>query len=287
MMSSSSRYLLTILSLATLVLADSRAFKSQAAENVDVSYSARDYTEMSVTLSPGDILASDGELVLETKTGDDCWRRGTEKHRNRKTGTLIWRVAVFPCLQYSVRLVLERDDCVEELSVGGLGPVSQDQIIQAGYRPLPPGQPSLSATEAGTVRLNFTAAPCAEHYELDYESEDGESGSKNFSRGMTEDIIYNMKLNTSYSLSLTSYLAQEWSSVELSWPEDPQITSVTTEEEAECSQQQKICQPPPEPEPMVRSEGGDSRENFNAASSLHLVPLLSLTFGLLGSSSLQ
>merc|ERR1712232_53123 len=179
---------------------------------------------MSVTYNPGDILASDGELVLETKAGEDCWRKVPEKHRNRKNGKLIWRVAVFPCLQYRARLVLEREDCVEEVSLGPLGAVSQDQIVQAGYRPLQPGKATLSATEAGNISLNFTAAPCADHYELFYESEDGESGSKNFSRGMTEDIIYNMKLNSTYSLSLTSYLGEEWSSVELAWPDKPQAS---------------------------------------------------------------
>ena len=277
--SSVSRYLLALLSLATLALADSQAFKTQAAEKVEVSYSARDFTEMSVSYKPEDVLTSEGVAVLETRAGGDCWRRVPEKHRHRRAGRLVWRLAVLPCLQYTVRLVVEGEDCLEELSVGELGPASPDQISRAGYRPRPPGQARLQATEEGNVRLNFTGAPCAERYELFYESEDGESGSKNFSRGMTEDIIYNMKLNTSYSLSLTSYLAQEWSSVELAWPDSPWTTSDTTEEEEEeCSQDKEICQPTPEL--MLRSGDKGSTEDFNSASSLLVIPLLSLTLPL-------
>lgn len=273
----SSRYLL---SLATLALADSLSFTRKAAEHVDVSYSNRGYTEMSVAYSPGDILSSDGEVLLETKSGGDCWRRVPERLRNRKSGRLIWRVAVFPCLEYSLRLVLEREDCQEELSLGPLVPLSEEKIIEAGYRPLPPSQARLSATEAGQILLNFTAVPCADHYELFYESEDGESGSKNFSRGMTEDLIHNMKLNSSYRLTLSSYLGQEWSNLELTWPD---ITQATTEEEKEeeddCSRELKICPPPVEPLERSGAEGGNSSssESASASSAPLVVPLLVLT----------
>jgi len=277
-----ARYLLTTLSLATMALAESLAFKRQAGDNVEVAYTAnRGYTEMSVTYRPEEILATQAEVMLETKSSGGCWQRASEQQRNKKNGKQVWRLGVIPCLQYSVRLLVERGDCVEELRLGELGPVSQDQIIQANYRPLPPGQATLSATEAGYIVLNFTAAPCADHYELYYESENGEYGSKDFSRGMTEDIIYNMKLNTSYSLTLTSYLGQEWSNLELSWPENPQVTSVTRSDEVECSEEQKICPPPPEPEPRVGPNGAESDRSHSASSS-PLVSLLSLSLVLLG-----
>ena len=296
MISLTTRYL-PLLSLATLALADSLTFTSKAAESVEVSYSNRDYTEMSVSYDPRQLLTSQGELLLETKSGGDCWRRVPHRLRHRRSGRLVWRVGVFPCLQYSLRLVLEREgeDCVEELSLDPLIPPSEEEIIQAGYRPPPPGQAELTASEAGQVLLNFTAAPCADHYELFYESEDGEAGSKNFSRGMTEDIIYNMALNTSYSLSLTSYLGQEWNSLELSWPDQPQSLPTTSEEEEEeeeeCSQEVKICPPPPEPELVGRS--GEREENrFNSAASPGppgpLLTLLTLTvLTILGPSSLS
>jgi len=284
MMISSSYYVLTTLSVATLALAESLAFKSKAGENVEVAYTAnRGFTEMSVTYRPEDILATEAEVMLETKSSEGCWQRAPEKQRNKKNGKLVWRLSVVPCLQYSVRLLVEKEDCVEELRLREqLGPVSQDQIIEANYRPLPPGQATLSATEAGNIVLNFTAAPCADHYELYYESEDGEYGSKNFSQGMTEDIIYNMKLNTSYTLTLSSNLGQEWSNVELTWPENPQATSVR-EEAIECSEIQNICLP--SPEPIVRSEGVGSSSSSTLVSLVTLS--LSLSLALLGLSSNQ
>merc|ERR1711915_425238 len=112
-------------------------------------------------------------LHLEIKQEDGCWKRVNGSPRGKEL--FSWKVNISPCKRHSVRVGVQRDDCIEYVSpVKSVGPATIEQIAQAHYRLKSPERLIVSPLTNKSVRVSWAQIECADSYELWYESHDGE-----------------------------------------------------------------------------------------------------------------
>merc|ERR1711915_133652 len=112
-------------------------------------------------------------LHLEIKQGDGCWKRVNGSPRGKEL--ISWKVNISPCKRHSVRVGVQRDDCIEYVSpVKSVGPATIEQIAQAHYRLKSPERLIVSPLTNKSVSVSWAQIECAHSYELWYESHDGE-----------------------------------------------------------------------------------------------------------------
>merc|ERR1711915_98246 len=112
-------------------------------------------------------------LHLEIKQEDGCWKRVNGSPRGKES--FSWKVNISPCKRHSVRVGVQRDDCIEYVSpVKSVGPATIEQIAQAHYRLKSPERLIVSPPTKKSVSVSWAQIECADSYELWYESHDGE-----------------------------------------------------------------------------------------------------------------
>merc|ERR1712228_219708 len=112
-------------------------------------------------------------LHLEIKQEDGCWERVNGSPRGKES--FSWKVNISPCERHSVRVGVNRDDCIEHVSpIESVGPATIERIAQAHYRLKSPESLIFRPLTNKSVSVSWAQIECADSYELWYESHDGE-----------------------------------------------------------------------------------------------------------------
>ena len=152
-------------------------------------------------------------LHLEIKQGDGCWERVNGSPRGKES--FSWKVNISPCKTHSVRVGVNRDDCIEYVSpIESVGPATIEQIAQAHYRLKSPESLIVRPLTNESVSVSWAQIECADSYDLWYESHDGEV-KKNITvdaNGETQTVVIEDLNNcTDYTMYVASRIGEKFS----------------------------------------------------------------------------
>ena len=211
--------------------------------------------EISVKIRMNDIFEDFEEtdlasVILEIKSGDECWSKVEEKPLRRGNDLRIWRVNVVPCKKHEVRIGILNDGCINYIwTPSHVGPVTAAEIAVTHYRPPAPENIKMSNIGNGSVRVSWAYSGCAELFELFYESENKEdSGNITTSVGFGSVTLFELEYCTSYTLYVTAKMGIEFSEVGKAefttcvTDEDELIDTSEDEVKSECKALTKECQ---------------------------------------------
>merc|ERR1719233_2643990 len=150
---------------------------------------------------------------VEVRTGEECWTRVEGNPVRRGRDKVMWRVKIVPCNIYHVRLVVERDSCVEYHDhPTQLGPADMDAIHRSHYRPGMPHDIMTHSVSHDSVMVTWRESSCSEYYTVWYESHDSkDSGNTSLTMGQTSVILTDLLNNTDYSVYVTAVMGEELS----------------------------------------------------------------------------
>jgi len=198
-------------------------FKDDASKFMEVGFNkgrmGTRLAEIAVKVRPtqmfeeGEDLDVEEDLVLEVKSGDGCWTQVDESPVRRGKDKRMWRVKVVPCKEHVVRLGLKKDGCVEYLQYPeSVGPATAEEIANSHFRPSTPEDIVIAALTGDSVVVSWTSSPCAESYELWYESHDeDDSGNMTVSAGFGSVTVRGLKDCTDYTMYVTAMVGDEFS----------------------------------------------------------------------------
>ena len=208
--------------LSNVLASNTPVFKDNSADFLEVGYSkgrgGERVTEISVSVDIGKLF-EDGvevdadDISLEIKTGKECWRKVGDSPMRRGKQKRMWRVKIIPCKEYSIRLGVARDDCVEYLEYPNtVGPATAVEISKSHYRPKTPGNVVVTPITDDSVLVSWAESDCAESYDLWYEADSGlDLGNITVSAGVGEVTIAGLENCTEYTLYMVSLLGEEFS----------------------------------------------------------------------------
>jgi hypothetical protein len=197
-------------------------FKKNASDFIDVGFNkgrtGTRLAEIAVKIRPGEMFeggesVSVEDLVLEVKSGEDCWSRVEDRPVKRGKDKHMWRVKVVPCKKHQVRLGIRREDCVEYLEYPDtVGPATAEEIANSHFRPARPEHVVITPLAEDSVAVSWIPSPCAESYELWYESDQGEdSGNITVSAGFGSVTVRELQHCTDYTVYVTALVGEEFS----------------------------------------------------------------------------
>jgi len=197
-------------------------FKANASQFMDVGFNkgrtGTRLAEIAVKFRPEQML-EDGEnvhiedLVLEVKSGDDCWMEVEERPVKRGKDKQMWRVKVVPCKQHLLRIGIKREECIEYFEYPApVGPATAEEIANSHFRPSMPENVAITPLTEDSAVVSWTPSACAESYELWYESDDErDSGNMTVSAGFGSVTVRGLKNCTAYTMYVTALVGDEFS----------------------------------------------------------------------------
>jgi len=197
-------------------------FKENAADYIDVGFNkgrtGTRLAEIAVKFRPGKMFEEEEKyeienIVLEVKSGEDCWTKVDERPAKRGKDKFMWRVKVVPCKQHLIRIGVLKDDCIEYIEYPApVGPATAEEIANSHFRPSTPDNVAIARVTDDSVVVSWTPSPCAESYELWYESDMGDdSGNITVSAGFGSVTMRELQTCTDYTVYVTALVGDEFS----------------------------------------------------------------------------
>ena len=208
-------------------------------------------TELSLVLRHEDMMVETNTSVervgVEVRRGEECWTRLEESPVRRGRDKIMWRVKIIPCDIYHVRLVVERDSCVEYYHhPTQVGPADNADIHRSHYRPVMPHNIMTHSVSNDSVMVSWDQSQCAEYYTVWYESHDSkDSGNISLTMGQADVILTDLLNNTDYTVYVTAVLGEEFSDeAEADFTTDDVIKHgevVSTDKDTKCHYGKREC----------------------------------------------
>lgn len=171
---------------------------------------------------------------LEMKEGNKPWVT-TEDRVKFEVKLLKWKVDVKPCIKYDFRIKLFTDDNKpqETTTITSLPALNNEQSLNSGYRPQPPGGVTATNITENSITLTWIKSECAKSYELSYgdlssnQTIEKQLGDKTFA------TITGLRPCTTYVVQIYSTLGDKYGEFEKEFSTKPNLNiSDTFEVEA-------------------------------------------------------
>jgi len=213
----------TLLLLILCCTESAKIFKENASDYIDVGFNkgrtGTRLAEIAVKFRPRKMFEDEEDvnienIILEVKSGDDCWTKVDETPAKRGKEKFMWRVKVVPCKQHLIRIgVITEEGCVEYYEYPApVGPATHEEIANSHFRPSTPEDIVVSRVSDDSVVVSWTPSPCAESYELWYESDKGDnSGNITVSAGFGSVTVRELLHCTDYMVYVTALVGEEFS----------------------------------------------------------------------------